>query len=246
MQDVKPIQQIKRRISCKSEEESESEQQIDLESEGSRKMDLDSFSKEELEPEEEISGSKDRILLAPDCSPDETSGNIRERCLGNRDVRHNSKVEGKSKQVPVSDGPVAANQYRAIPLESKESFPGAISIQKQDQQIQTEQQETSAAESHRSEPLWTGVLVKKFNDLQRELQIANREIKEITRSRKWAKKAHARRERRRAAKQKEAGNHPKFPVDCPQTPPIVGDYGNKDEAGIQPPTEDWTLWRVRL
>jgi septal ring factor EnvC (AmiA/AmiB activator) len=111
-------------------------------------------------------------------------------------------------------------------------------IQKQDQQIQTEQQETSATESDRSEPRQLDALMKKFDDLQRKLQKANHGIKEIIRKRKWAQKAQARRERRRAAKQKEAGKHPKFPVDCLQTQPIVGDYGSKDEAGSQPPTED--------
>jgi hypothetical protein len=108
-----------------------------------------------------------------------------------------------------------------------------------DQQIQTEQVETSATDSDKSEPRLPEALMKKVNGLQRKLQKANQGIKKIIRNRNWARKSHSRRERRRAAKQKEVGNHPKFPADCLQTQPFVGDYGNKDEAGTQPPTEDW-------
>jgi hypothetical protein len=114
-----------------------------------------------------------------------------------------------------------------------------MTLQMQNQQIQTEQQETSAADSEKSEPSLAHALMKKFEILQHKLEKANRGFKEIIKRRKWAQKAHARRVRRRAAKQQEAENHPKFPADRPQTPPIVGDYGNKDEAGTQLPTEDW-------
>jgi hypothetical protein len=59
------------------------------------------------------------------------------------------------------------------------------------------------------------------------------------RAKKWAQKAHRRRERRRAARQKEVGNQPAFPEDCPQRPQTVEDYGNKVEAETQPPIKDW-------
>jgi hypothetical protein len=60
------------------------------------------------------------------------------------------------------------------------------------------------------------------------------------RVKKWAQKAHARPERRRAARQKEVGNQSQFPVDRPQNPAIeIEGNGNQIEAGTQPPIEDW-------
>jgi hypothetical protein len=101
-------------------------------------------------------------------------------------------------------------------------------------------QEASATDSDKSEPSLMELLIKKFDDLQHTLQTMTQGLREMIWSKKSAQKAHARRERRGAARQKEVGNQPLFPVDCPQKTPTVEDYGNKAEAGTQPPIEDWT------
>jgi hypothetical protein len=65
-------------------------------------------------------------------------------------------------------------------------------------------------------------------------------FREMIRSKKSAQKAHARRERRRATRQKEVGNQPQPPADNPQKKPDVEGNGSiSAEAGTEPPTEDW-------
>jgi hypothetical protein len=102
-----------------------------------------------------------------------------------------------------------------------------------------EAKETSATESDNSEPRLVTTLIKTVQGMQHTLDALTQGIKEMIRNKKWAKKAHARRERRRDAKHKEVENQPQIPADCSQTQPPVGDYGIKAEAGSQPPTEDW-------
>jgi hypothetical protein len=98
--------------------------------------------------------------------------------------------------------------------------------------------ETSATDSEKSEPCLVTALVEYVEGLQRHLQVLSKEIKKITRSKRWAQKAYRRRERRRAAKQKEVGYQPQFPADRLQHPATVGGNGNKAEEGTQSP-QDW-------
>jgi hypothetical protein len=109
---------------------------------------------------------------------------------------------------------------------------------KQEAATQT-QQETSATESDISERR-SETLIKIFKGVQHTLQALSQGFREMVRAKKWAQKAHRRRERRRAARQKEVGNQSQVPVDCPQNPAIeIEGNGNKIEAGLQPQIEDW-------
>jgi hypothetical protein len=67
---------------------------------------------------------------------------------------------------------------------------------KREAATQAQAQETSATDSDKSEPRLTEVLMKRFNGLRRKLQTVTQRIKELIRNRKWAEKAHNRRERR--------------------------------------------------
>jgi hypothetical protein len=91
---------------------------------------------------------------------------------------------------------------------------------------QAQTQETTATDSDKSEPRLADILIRKFDGLQHKLQAMTQGFKEIVRSRKWAQKAHARPERRRAGKQKEVGNRPQPPVDYPQKKPDVEGNGS--------------------
>jgi hypothetical protein len=143
--------------------------------------------------------SKDHLALAPTSLLDETSGKQEERCLSNQDVRHDSSV-GKSKQVPVFDGPVAANHCQQSPgeksgidwlgatSEADEAKPISplIGQPMRNQQIQTEQNEASATDSEKSEPCLT--LIETIKGLQHELQILSKGFKQMVRAKKWAEK----------------------------------------------------------
>jgi arylamine N-acetyltransferase len=98
--------------------------------------------------------------------------------------------------------------------------------------------QTQAPASKSLEPR-LNCLIKTFQGMQHTLQALTKGFKEMIRNRRWAQKAHARRERRRAARQKEVENQPPVPADCPQTQPIVVDDGIKAEAVSRPPIEDW-------
>jgi hypothetical protein len=118
-----------------------------------------------------------------------------------------------------------------------------LTVQKQDQQIQTVQDETSAADGDKSEPRLQAP-IKTFKGVQHSPQVLTKGFKEMIRAERWAQKAHRRRERRRAARQKEVESQPsQFPADSPLGP--QQDVNTADieikspEAGTQPPTEDW-------
>jgi hypothetical protein len=105
-------------------------------------------------------------------------------------------------------------------------------------------QETPATDSEKSEPrLDEGILIKSIQGLQHVLQNLSQGIMELNRNKKWAQKAYARRERRRAAKQKEVVDQPsQFPADSPrglQQDASTADIGKKPaEEGTQSP-KDW-------
>jgi hypothetical protein len=99
-------------------------------------------------------------------------------------------------------------------------------------------EETSATDCDISEPRLVTALVEHVEGLQRHLQVLSKGIKEITRSKRCYQKAYRRRERRRAARQKEVVCQPQFPADHPQKPAIVEGNGNKAEEGTQSP-QDW-------
>jgi hypothetical protein len=72
------------------------------------------------------------------------------------------------------------------------------------------------------------------------LQVLVKDLMPTFRAKKWAQKAHARRERRRAARQKEVEYQPQFPADRPQEPATAEGNGSiSAEAEIQPRTNDW-------
>jgi hypothetical protein len=106
-------------------------------------------------------------------------------------------------------------------------------------EVQRDVKETSATESDNSEPHLVKTLIKTFQGMQHTLQALTQGFKEMIRNKTWARKAHSRRERRRAARQKEVGYQSLLPADCPQETHTIEDYGSKTEAGSQPPTEDW-------
>jgi thiamine pyrophosphate-dependent acetolactate synthase large subunit-like protein len=83
------------------------------------------------------------------------------------------------------------------------------------------------------------LIIQNFKGMQHTLQALTKSIKQMIREKKWAQKAHNRRERRRAARQKEVEDQPQIPVDSTPTPLAEGEDGIKAEAGIQPPTQDW-------
>jgi hypothetical protein len=64
-----------------------------------------------------------------------------------------------------------------------------------------DQQETPATDSDKSEPR-IDTLIKTVQGVQHTLQALTKGLKEMFRAKKWAQKDHARRERRRAARQK--------------------------------------------
>jgi hypothetical protein len=72
-------------------------------------------------------------------------------------------------------------------------------------------QEPSVTDDVTPEPR-PDVLTREFRGLRHELQTLTKGIKEWFRTRKWAEKAHHRRERRRAARQKEVGYQQYLPI----------------------------------
>jgi hypothetical protein len=104
---------------------------------------------------------------------------------------------------------------------------------------QTQALENPATESDRSEPRLIHTLTKSFKGVQHTLHVLSQGFKKLLRDRKWARKAHKRRERRRAAKQKEVEDQPQIPVESTPNMLFAGEDGIKVEAGPQPPTEDW-------
>jgi hypothetical protein len=115
--------------------------------------------------------------------------------------------------------------------------------EKKASETQTDTQETSTTESDRSEPRVVLALIETVQGLQRELQVLAEGIKRKVRSKKWAQKAHARRERRGTARQKDVENQPsQFPAGSPrglQQDESTADIGKKPaEEGTQSP-KDW-------
>jgi hypothetical protein len=117
--------------------------------------------------------------------------------------------------------------------------------QKQDQIPQIDVKETSAPDSDRSGPgSDQGKLIKTIEGMQHALRTLTQGIKHMISEKARARKDHARREPRRAARQQEVGDQPsRFPVDSPlglQQDVSTADIGIKPaEAGTQPQTEDW-------
>jgi hypothetical protein len=104
---------------------------------------------------------------------------------------------------------------------------------------QAQTQETSATDSDKPEPRPIDTLTRKFDGSQHKLQAMTQGFKEMIRSRKWAQKAHARRERRRAGRQKEVGNQPHPPwitLRKSQTWRIMGAYRLKRRPSPRPKT----------
>jgi hypothetical protein len=123
----------------------------------------------------------------------------------------------------------------SIPSSPRTQYPVPV---KHETETQTHQ-ETSATDSDRSEPRFE-TLIKTFKGMQHTLQALTQGFREMIRGKKWAQKAHARRERRRAARQKEVGNQPQPPADNRQeNPDVEGNGSVLAEAGTQPPIEDW-------
>jgi hypothetical protein len=112
--------------------------------------------------------------------------------------------------------------------------PSPIVVPKKDADTQVGTNDVNpVTDDDTSEPR-LGTLIKTFQGMQHMLQTLTKGFKEMIRNKKWAQKAHARRERRRAARQKEVENQPQIPVDCPQTQPVVGEDGIKAEGGPSP------------
>jgi hypothetical protein len=100
-------------------------------------------------------------------------------------------------------------------------------------------EQTSATGSEKPVPRWMETLITNFEGMQHQLQTLTQGIKQIIREKRRAQKAHARRERRRAERQKEVEDQPQIPADSTPTLKSEGEDGIKVEAGPQPPTEDW-------
>jgi hypothetical protein len=104
--------------------------------------------------------------------------------------------------------------------------------------------ETSAPDSEKSGPRSDQeMLIKTINGMPHVLLTMSHGIKKMISEKARARKAHARRERRRAARQSEVENQPsQFPADSPlglQLNVSTADIGKiPAEAGAQPPTKD--------
>jgi hypothetical protein len=110
------------------------------------------------------------------------------------------------------DEPVAANPGSQNPGETKVGKKGAASRRAEANQEAKKKaahaedrkldvNETSAADSEKSEPRPDlGILIKSFQGMQHTLQILTQGFRQRIREKTWARKAHARRERRRAAR----------------------------------------------
>jgi hypothetical protein len=128
-------------------------------------------------------------------------------------------------------------------LRSRPASP--VVIPRAESSTQTDKIETSAPDSEKSGPRCIqDKLTKTVEGIQHVLLTLSQGVKKLVTDKVRARKAHARRERRRAERQTAIGYQPpQFPVDSPlglhqyaSTRDIVG---SKAEAGTQPPTEDW-------
>jgi hypothetical protein len=153
-----------------------------------------------------------------------------------RDVKDLAREELESEESPEESKSEESPEESKSKESPEESKPEESPEEPGDQ----EEQETSALGSEKSGHRCTqDQLTITIQGIQHTLLVLSQGLKKLVSQKRQAQKAHARRERRRAQWAPGAANQPRFPADCPQTQTIVGDYGNKAEAGTQPPTEDW-------
>jgi hypothetical protein len=182
-----------------------------------------------LEEEEEAEGRRDDTYRNE--NPEEKKGEVDYDTYRDYDANDTTHLTRRREEETMKEAKKRGRKERRVWKESSET--------------QT-QDETPATDSEKSERrLDQRVLIKTFKGLQHTLHSLTQGIKELIRNKKWAQKAHAGRERRRAARQKEVGYQPsQFPADSPlgqQRNVSTADIESKSaEAGIQPPTEDWT------
>jgi hypothetical protein len=107
--------------------------------------------------------------------------------------------------------------------------------------FQMDMLETSAPDSEKSGPRRD--LIKIVEGMQYTLLTLTQGIKRMIRDKAWARKAHARRERRRAEKRQKVGYQPpQFPVDSPrglQQDDSTTDIGDKQAEEVTQYPKDW-------